>query len=171
VPQDHYAARVGDPPQAPSGQWSDGMTHTKAGPPVTIEGLSRGWPGAIVLITRLGDPTPLRRAAVFLFDLPAGGFVWVEPHAWDPFGPSSPASHSRPRATWALISAQHPQKGFFYEDPEETGEKGLVFPLVRYDSPPTADLEAFYDQEVAGGLDLVAERERIRPLVVAGSDT
>jgi len=79
--------------------------------------------------------------------------VWVEPHAWDPFGPSSPASHSRPLAIWSPISSEYPQKGFSYEDPE-TGEKGLVFPWVRTDWPPTTDLEAFYDQEVAGGLDL-----------------
>ncbi len=102
---------------------------------------------------------------MFIFDLPTGGFVWVEPHAWDPFGPSSPASHSRPRARWAPISPEHPAKGFNYEDPE-TGERGLVFPWVRDDWPPTRELEAFYDEDVAGGLDLRSERERIKAILI-----
>lgn len=136
----------------------------RKGPTLTVEGLSQHWQGAVVLVYRSGMPEPIQRAAVFLFDLPGGGFVWVEPHAWDPFGPSSPASHARPHATWSPMYAENPAKGFNYEDPE-TGENGLVFPWVRRERTRVRELEAFYDEDVAGGLDVVAERQRIRAIL------
>lgn len=126
---------------------------------VSAEQMSADWPGAVVLIWFEGDERPMRRPAVFLFDLPGGGFAWIEPQAWDSFGASSPALHSRPRAKMGAFGAV---AGFGYEDPE-TGEKGLVYPWLREDLPAVPELEAFYAAVAKEGLDLKAERDRVRP--------
>jgi hypothetical protein len=132
---------------------------------VKLELLANKWPGAVVLIWQEGFPSPAKRAAAFLYDLPGGGFAWVEPSYLDAFGPASPASHMRPRATLRLINENVPEMGFAFEDPEDTREHGMVYPYRRDDSAPVPELEAFAASLAASGTTLAAERERIRPAI------
>jgi hypothetical protein len=106
----------------------------------------------------------MRRSAAFVFDLPGGGFAWVEPAYRDPFGPASPAAHMRPRASVVLLNEAFPNIGFSYADPE-TGEKGMLYPWRRDDLPGAPELEAFSDTLAAEGIDPRAERERVRPAI------
>lgn len=133
---------------------------------MNLETLTSGWRGAVLLIFRQGTSRPLRRSAVFTFDLPGGGFAWIEPSYRDDLGPASPAQHSRPHARLNPISSSNPGVGFFYED-EETGESGMVYPWRPEDYPTVPELEAFYAQAERDGLDLKAERERVRPALSA----
>ena len=129
---------------------------------LSVEKLSADWRGGVVLIWQEGEERPLRRAAVFLFDLPGGGFAWIEPQAWDSVGSPSPALHARPRAKWAPFTDGNPAAGFGYDDPA-IGERGLVYPWLAPDLPGVPELEAFYANVATDGLDLKAERERLRP--------
>lgn len=129
-----------------------------------LETLTSGWRGAVLLIFRQGTPRPLRRSAVFLFDLPGGGFAWIEPSYRDDLGPASPAQHNRPKARLSPISSANPNVGVFYDD-DETGESGMVYPWRPEDYPPVPELEAFHEAAERDGLDLKAERDRVRPAV------
>lgn len=133
------------------------------------EALALNWRGAVLLIFRKDNPggRPLRRSAVFLYTLPGGGFSWVEPHAWDPEGASSPARHDRPRAKLSWLSPGNPNVGLLYED-DEVGESGMVYEWRPDDYPAVPELEAFYAQAERDGLDLKAERERVRPALSGG---
>jgi hypothetical protein len=135
---------------------------------ISAESLSADWGGAVLLIWQDGYERPIRRAAVFVFDLPGGGFAWIEPQAWDSAGASSPALHGRPGAKLELFTEGNPGAGFGYEDPER-GERGFVYPWLAADLPPVPELEAFYANIATDGLDLKAERERVRPALSAVS--
>ena len=138
---------------------------------ISVEEISKDWAGSVFLIfTKPGageSSKPIRRAGVFVFDLPGGGFSWVEPHAWDPDGASAPARHDRPGAKVTLISAGKPAVGFLYDD-DDTGETGMVYPWRPEDWPAVPELEAFYAQVERDGLDLKAERDRVRPALSGG---
>jgi hypothetical protein len=133
----------------------------------SVETVSADWPGAIILIFRPGQET-LRRAAVFLFDLPGGGFSWAEPQIWTSgeLGPTMPCIHDRPRAKLDLISERRPELGFNYRD-DEFDERGLVFPWEPGGWPETPSLAAFKALADVEALDLKAERERVRPALSA----
>lgn len=130
---------------------------------ISVEQLSKAWPGAVILIFRPGQET-LRRAAVFLYDLPGGGFAWAEPQIWTSgeLGPTMPCIHDRVRARCETISSRFPEQGFTYTD-DEFDEKGLVFPWDPSGWPETASLAAFAAFAQEAELDLGAERERVRP--------
>jgi hypothetical protein len=77
--------------------------------------------------------------------------------------------HARPRAKLRFLNAASPDFGFWFED-EETGERGMVYPWRPEDLPAVTELEALTDDLAKAGVELGAERERVRPAVSVGPE-
>jgi len=71
------------------------VAKTKPGRLARVEPAAADWRGAFVTVRWKSAPVaePMERFAIFVFDRPCGGVVWVEGRYVDAWGTSSPAMH------------------------------------------------------------------------------